>query len=497
MILGQRDLPWWMTASLLTKEGLVSFSTSGHSFPHRFSHVHASFLQKPGLAFSGALSEETIQAAFDAEGVDFAQEDDGIFTPEITVWAWLSQSLHKEELRSCLAAVARVAALLIGLGRRPCSDSTSSTYCKARAKVTEPVLRRLVYTVGDGCEHAVPEEWLWFGRHVKLLDGTTFGMPDTVTNQAEYPQSRSQEEGLGFPITRGVVLISLATAMITGLTLGPCAGKETGEMALFRELLDRLEKGNIVLGDRYFCSYFMICLLQELGVDLVTLLHQRRTADFRKGARLGPGDHVVEWAKPERPEWMDETTYARMPVTLRIREVEVKVSKKGFRADVLVIVTTLLDARTYTRNDIADLYRQRWSVELDIRAIKCTMGLDVLRCQSPEMVRKEIWTGLLAYNLIRRTILQSAQATGKLPRQVSFTAALQKIAASWGTAPLSSEGVLNALINNVLKRLSQQRVGHRPDRIEPRAVKRRPKVLALLTVPRDQARAELLAGKKK
>ncbi|MGH9830399.1 MAG: IS4 family transposase, partial [Blastocatellia bacterium] len=262
-------------------------------------------------------------------------------------------------------------------------------------------------------------------------------------------------------------------------------------------LLDRLEKGDVVLGDRYFCSYFMICLLQELGVDLVTLLHQRRTADFRQGTRLGPGDHVVEWARPERPEWMDETTYERMPVTLRIREVEVKVSKKGFRADVLVIVTTLLDARTYTRNDIADLYRQRWSVELNIRAIKCTMGLDVLRCQSPEMVRKEIWTGLLAYNLIRRTILQSAQATGTLPRQVSFTAALQKIAASWGTAPLSSEGVLSALINNVLKRLSKQRVGHRPDRIEPRAVKRRPKVLALLTVPRDQARAELLAGKKK
>jgi putative transposase len=322
-------------------------------------------------------------------------------------------------------------------------------------------------------------------------------MPDTVANQTEYPQNPVQKEGLGFPITRMVTLISLATAMITGMALGPYSGKETGESALFRQLFDRLERGDVVLADRYFCSYFLICLLQQLGVDLVTQLHQCRTADFRRGEPLGPGDHAVEWSRPERPKWMDEATYKLMPVTLRIREMEVKVSKKGFRPDVVVVVTTLLDARTYTRQDLADLYRQRWSVELDIRAIKCSMGMDVMRCQSPEMVRKEIWIGLLAYNLIRRTILQSAKASGKLPRQLSFTASLQKIAASWGVAPLSSEEVVSTLINRLLNHLSKQRVGHRPDRIEPRAVKRRPKALALLTVPRDQARAELLAGKKK
>jgi putative transposase len=475
----------------------VSFSTSGHSLPHRFSAVHKSFLQRPGLAFSDALSAETIQAAFDAEGVAFAEDEDGIFTPQTTLWGWLSQSLHKDEQRACLAAVSRIVVLLIGLGRRPCSDGSSGTYCKARAKLPEPVIQRLVYEVAKSCEAAAPKKWLWFDRHVHLLDGTTVGMPDTIDNQAAYPQNPVQQEGLGFPIARMVVLVSLATAMVNGMAMGPYSGKQTGEPALFRQLFDRLRRGDVVLADCCFCSYFMICLLQELGVDIVTTLHQCRKADFRAGERLGPGDHTVEWTRPDRPDWMDEATYERMPATLRIREVEVKVSKKGFRPDVVVIVTTLLDARSYTRDDLADLYRQRWSVELDIRAIKCAMGLDVLRCLSPEMVRKEILIGLLAYNLIRRTIAQSAQASGRLPRQVSFTAALQKIAASWVSAATSSDGVITALVDSVLKHLHKHRVGNRPDRIEPRAVKRRPKVLALLTVPRDQARAELLAGKKK
>jgi putative transposase len=493
MILGQRDLPWLATGNLQTKEGLVSFSTLGHSLPHRFSLVLTSFLQTPGLAFSEALSEEMIQAAFDAEGVAFAQDEDCVYTAPVAFWAWLSQAVHKGEHRSCTAATARVVVLLIGLGRQPCSDN-SGAYCKARAKLPEPVIQRLVYDVADGCERAIPDAFLWFGRHVRLVDGTTVSMPDTPENQAAYPQTSSQEEGLGFPMARMVVLISLATAMITGMAMGPCSGKETGEMALFRQLLGRLERGDIVLGDRYFCSYFMICLLQELGVDLVTLLHQKRTADFRRGTRLGPGDHVVEWQRPERPEWMDEATYDRMPASIQIREMEYKVTKKGFRADVLVIVTTLLDAREFTRNDLADLYRQRWSVELDIRAIKCSLDMDVMRCKTPEMVRKEIWTCLLAYNLIRQTMLRSVLAFGKSPRQLSFTVAMQKIAASWVSAPLLSEATLSVLIEANQKHLARHRVGHRPDRVEPRANKRRPKVLALLTIPRAQAKAELLAA---
>lgn len=474
----------------------MSFSTSRRLLPERFQIVLRSFGQTPGLPFSEALSAETIQAAFDAEGVDFAQSDDAIYTPSLTLWAFLSQSLFKDEHRSCAAAVARVVTMLIALGRKPCSDNTGA-YCKARAKLPEAVIRRLVYEVADGCQRGLPNEWLWKDEHtVHLVDGSTMSMPDTWANQEAYPQSSSQQEGLGFPMVRILLLLSLATGMATGMALAPCQGKETGETALLRQLLDRLKAGDIVLGDRYFCSYFMICLLQELGVHVVTRLHQKRTADFRRGRRLAAGDHLVEWQRPDRPDWMDQATYDRMPASIQVREVEVKVPpRKGFRPDVLVVVTTLLDGVKYTRDDLAQLYRRRWLAELDIRAIKCSMDLDVLRCKSPEMVRTEIWIGLLAYNLIRQTLLQSALAADRSPRELSFTAAIQKIAAGFTTALVLSEETASVLIETNQEHLAHHRVGHRPDRVEPRANKRRPKVLALLTKPRAEAKADLLASK--
>jgi Transposase DDE domain len=523
---------------LQTKEGLVSFSTSVRSLPQQFGLVLASFLQKPGLPFADVLREETIQAAFQEEGADFGQEDDAVYTPAITLWTFLSQVFFKEEQRSCVAAVSRLIVLLVSLGRKPCSENTGA-YCRARAKLPEAAFRRIVYQVADGCEDALPDEWRWKRRRAFLVDGCTVSMPDTPENQVAYPQPNTQQEGVGFPLARLVVMLSLATAMVGGLAIGPYSGKETGETALFRQLFDRLRTGDVVIADCYFCSYFMFCLLMELGVDLLSRLHQKRTADFRRGQRLGPGDHIVEWPRPPRPEWMDEATYARMPATLRIREVEIAVPQPGFRVEVFVVATTLLDAQEYTRDDLADLYRERWLAELDIRAIKCSLGMDVLRCQSPEMVRKEIWASLLAYNLIRQTMLQAAYASGqsppcmaeepsatddacakacesnnappclgtksvssvaacpdsleleRLPRQLSFTAALQRLAASWIPAPLLSEAAADELRRANYKHLAKHRVGHRPNRVEPRAIKRRPKPHKLLTQPRAEARAAL------
>ena len=229
----------------------------------------------------------------------------------------------------------------------------------------------------------MPASWLWHGRHVKLVDGSTCSMPDTECNQSEYPQPTSQAAGVGFPLARFVVLLSLATAMISDLAIGPYSGKETGKSALLRKSLERLNPGDILLADRYFCSYFMVCLLLSAGVDFVTRLHQRRTADFRRGQRLGAGDHVVVWSRPDKPEWMDHVTYEQMPKLIELREVEVAVAQPGFRTELLVVVTTLTNARRYTRGDIAELYHRRWLAELDIRAIKITMGMDVLRANRP------------------------------------------------------------------------------------------------------------------
>ena len=291
-----------------------------------------------------------------------------------------------------------------------------------------------------------------------------------------------------------VVLFSLATAMVSGMALGPYSGKETGETALLRELFGRLVAGDIILADRYYCSYFLIALLRELGVDIVTRQHQLRTTDFRQGAQLGKRDHLVDWQRPAKPEWMDQATYDRMPESLHVRELEVRIEQPGFRTEALVVVTTLTDAETYTSQDLAELYHRRWLVELDIRAIKVSLGIDVLRCKRPEMVRREIWTALLAYNLIRQTMLESAKSAGKSPRQLSFTAALQKIAASWVTLPLLDVSIAAAVIEAHVSDLQSHKVGHRPNRVEPRAIKRRPKPHKLLTRPRDAARAQLLSG---
>jgi putative transposase len=475
------------------KEGPMPFYASDGGLSRRFHLILSSFLQQDGLAFAKVLPEQAIEQAFADAEVDFATEEGDVYTPALTLWAFLSQSLAQEALRSCKAAVARVIVLLVTLGKVPCSDNTSA-YCRARAKLPVTVLRRLTTDVADGCEQRLPKRWLWKGRRVHLVDGTTSSMPDTEDNQAAYPQCSAQEVGLGFPLARLVVLMSLGTAMVKGMAMGPYAGKETGETALLRELLERLDSGDVLLADRYYCSYFMIALLQERHIEFVVRLHQCRDFDFRRGRHLGPGDHIVRWTKPERPEWMDQATYERMPKSIEVREVFVRVHQPGFRTESLVVVTTLTDATRYTQKEIAELYHRRWLVELDLRSIKITMGIDVLRCKSPEMVRREIWSCLLAYNLIRQSMLEAALRSDRSPRQLSFTAALQKIAAAWAITSACDHLLLAKLIGTHLADMAGNLIGNRPDRVEPRAVKRRPKPHKLLTEPRDDARAKLLRG---
>jgi Transposase DDE domain len=281
----------------------MSFRTSGGGLHREFDLVRRSLLQADGLPFTEALSDEQMRQAFDDEGVCFGNDDDNddiVYTPPVTLWAMLSQMLFTKEQRSCIAAVLRVAAFYAIVGREVC-DTNTGAYCRARAKVPETVLRRLTQEVAFGCEARVLEHWRWKGRRVQLVDGTTFSMPDTLENQSEYPQSKSQAEGLGFPIMRAVALCSLATGMITGMACGPYAGKETGEPALLRTLFDTFSRGDVLLGDRYYCGWFMLALLQELGVDFVVRLHQHRDADFQKGRRLGKGIMSSRGPNPQNP----------------------------------------------------------------------------------------------------------------------------------------------------------------------------------------------------
>lgn len=472
---------------------------------YNFGHISRSFLQQDGLPFSEVLSEETITRVAAEAGVpspppsapsaatDGTPHDDMTYTPAVTLWAFLSQVLHKGPQRSCVAAVTRVIVLCVALGRPLCSPDTGA-YCRARQRLPLVLIQRLTYHIAEAAEAQVPEAWLWKGRHVHLVDGTTVSTPDTPTLQAKYPQPKTQKPGLGFPLIRMVVLLSLATAMLNGMAMGPYIGKETGETALLRQILERLKPGDVVLADRYFCSYFMFAILRERGGDCVMRLHQCRTADFRRGRRLGHGDHVVTWRRPVRPDWMDQETYERMPETLEVREVYVQVHQPGFRVDSLVVVTSLTDADVYTREDIAELYYQRWHVELDIAALKVTLGMDVLRCKTPAMVEKEIWVCLLAYNLIRLTMLQAAMNATLSPRQLSFASAMETIGPSYEMHVRFDAEQACILNNALLRAMAAHRVGDRPGRVEPRATKRRPKPHRLLTVPRAEARAQVLAG---
>ena len=375
------------------------------------------------LPFHDILDATMVKAALVAEGVSF---NESIYTPLVTLCVFLSQVLDQDH--SCRAAVARLIVWLTLAGRKPCSPETG-TYCDARQRLPVGVVIRLVRQTAREIDERAPGQWLWKGRRVTLVDGSTVSMPDTPENQAAFPQSKAQGIGLGFPLARIVVLISLGTGVVRDLALGPYKGKETGETALFRALWDGLEAGEIVLGDRYFASFFGIAGLNQRGVDGLFRMHQRRKYDFRRGRRLGVEDHIVSWTKPDRPDWMDRDTYDQIPNELKVRELRVTVQQPGFRINELVVVTTLLDAEKYSKEEVADLFLQRWNIELDLRSIKDVLQMDVLRCQTPEMVEKEIWMHLLAYNLIRGVVARAAEAHDKLPRQVSFKGALQTMTA--------------------------------------------------------------------
>jgi hypothetical protein len=466
----------------------MSFYSSSSRCP-QFETALAPFLKEEGLPFADVLPAQQVEQACADEGVSFGTQERSVYNPAVILWAFLSQVLGDD--KSCRAATLRVLVLVVVLERELCSADTGM-YCRARAKLPTALLRRLTYDVADQMEQAVPKHWLWQDRHVHLIDGTTVTAPDTPENQAVYPQPPTQRPGLGFPMIRLVVLLSLTTALVGGLALGPYEGKETGETALLRTLLERLRPGHVVLADRYFCSYFMVALLLARGVDLVFRMHQSREVDFRRGRRLGRDDHIVVWQRPQRPEWMDEETYASIPKTLTVREVRTQVGRPGFRVEELVAVTTLLDAEQYSREDITDLYHERWHVELDIRSIKTMLQMETLRCLTPFMLEKEIWTTMLGYNLVRKVSCQAALLVGKHPRQISFTATLQAVRAGWKEATYAVGSLRRALGAALLAALGKEAVGDRPDRCEPRAVKRRPKPQALLMIPRAQARAALL-----
>ena len=316
---------------------------------------------------------------------------------------------------SCQHIVNQVAVSRLLVGMKPGSVNTSG-YCQARQRLPLAMVCGLARQSGALLGEQMPRAWLWRGRHIKLVDGSTLSMPDTEQNQACYPQHGLQAPGVGFPLARLVAVISLAHGAVLDAAMGPYQGKGTGEHGLFRPINSCFDEGDVMLADSYYCSFFLIAEMLERGVDVVFEQHGARKTDFRRGKRLGTRDHLVHWSKPAKPEWMDEETYNDYPDEIQVREV--KVGKK-------ILVTTFLSPRKVTKAELERLYWQRWNVELDLRNIKTTLGMDTLRCKTPQMCEKEFWVYLLTYNLIRLLMAEAALRAAVSPRQLSFKHTLQ------------------------------------------------------------------------
>ena len=457
-----------------------------------FQLIVSQFLAQPGLPFEGILSAERIERIFAKHGNIFGVGQ--IYSTAVMLWAFLGQVLQDGKNAACQAAVAGIIVFQLQRGAKvPTADT--GDYCRARAKLSEAALKDLTCEVAAELEQQAQPSWLWEGRPAKLVDGFTFTMADTAENQAEYPSPRTQKAGVGLPIARAVAILSLATASALQLAMGPYSGKETGETALLRQLLPSFNKDDVAVMDRYYCSFMMIALLMARGVSVCARMHQQRHVDFRRGTRLGKNDHLITWTKPVRPTWMDQATYDTIPETLTLRELRYRVIKPGYRTKAITIATTLLDAEKYSLEQIAELYRFRWNSELDVRAIKQNLNLAHSACKTPEMVRKEMWTTLLAYNLIRTTAAAAALLHDKQPRHISFTSTCQFVLASgrlWSTSALLSAAAAEAYGRALLERISQCEVAHRDGRLEPRVIKRRRHSYKLMQEPRAVLRAKLL-----
>lgn len=467
---------------------MTSLSAQRTGGKNDFSVIANSFLDTPGLPFACVLDAESIQQVFREEEALFGQED--MFSTQIVLWAFLAQTLRDGKGIACAAAVADIATYLLQTGQRPPSGDTGD-YCRARAKLKLAALQRLVLESAHQLEEQAHRSWLWKGLHAKLVDGFTFTMPDTPENQEVFPQIRAQRPGVGLPLARVCAVISLATACVCDLAIGPYEGKETGETALLRGLMETFDENDVVVFDRYYGSFMMLALLSLRGLHVCVRLHHLRHSDFRRGRRLGPGDHLITWTRPQRPTWMSQEQYDQIPETLTLREVQFHVTVPGRRTETITIVTTLTDPQAYSREDLAELYGFRWNVELDIRQIKQTLHLDHVRCKTPEMVRRELWVTLLAYNLIRKVIATSAAVHKKPPRQLGFTLACQSLLASWMVLATGSCRDSCAMYTMMLARIAANEVANRPGRIEPRVLKRRRHRYPLMQRPRAQLRAEL------
>lgn len=461
---------------------IISIST----MPNRAEILKQQFMQSLGLPWRELLPESRLEEILQEENVLYRN---CVYTPIVTLWAMVSQVLDPD--KSLSNAVKRIMSWLVAAGSE-CPSNDTGAYSKARQRLPERFLQRLVPEVAESLEQQVPSAQQWCGRRVRVCDGTTVLMSDTVANQAEYPQHSNQTPGCGFPIAKLVVMFSLMTGAVSAACLAPFA---SSEIVMSRLLYQDLEPQDVVLADQAYGSYVDLALVQQQGADGVFRKHHARQTDFRRGQKLGIGDHQVVWQKPKQcPKHMSEAEFSALPATLIVREVCLRLQRRGFRDQTIIVVTTLLDAKRYSAERLTQLYGLRWqAAEVNLRHLKTTLKMEMLTAKTPEMVRKEIWTHLFAYTLLRTLMWQAAKPSDSTPFRLSLQGARQQFNHLVSLLATTTKSARMRLYQVLLEQVAAALLPLRPGRSEPRVVKRRPKPFPRMRQPRSVLKAKLVA----
>jgi hypothetical protein len=461
-----------------------AFDITLSTMPNSAEILKQQFSQSLGLPWQDILPASRLDDILAEEGIRYRSR---IYTPMVTLWAMIHQVLSAD--KSLRNTVSCVSTWLIAAGESPPSSDTGA-YSKARGRLSEELLQRLVPETAEQLEKMVPREHYWCARRVRVFDGSTVLMADSAANQAAYPQHGNQAEGCGFPLARIVVFFCL----LTGAVISACvAAKTTSEIVMSRLLYKDLAPDDVAMADQAYGSYVDLALIQQQGADGVLRKHHARRTDFRTGRKNAQRDHQVEWLKPERPPaHMSDDEFAAIPDTLRVREVCLRLSRKGFRDQFIIVVTTLLDAKRYSADQLTRLYGWRWqAAEVNLRHLKTTLKMEMLTAKTPEMVCKEIWTHLLAYNLLRTLMEQAAPLLAYQRARLSFQGARQQFNQLLALLATTTNTARQRLYDHLLQSIADDPLPLRPNRHEPRVVKRRPKPFPRMRLPRNVLKAKL------
>jgi hypothetical protein len=444
------------------------------------------FQSSVALPFEQVLPEAVLEKVLEEHGVKYRQM---LYTPIVVIWAWLSQVLDAD--KSLSNAVNRVIAWMAAVGETVPSADTGA-YSKARKRLPLSILKPLLKQTATALTAAVGPEQRWCGRRVKAYDGTTVLMSDTVANQKAYPQHSNQKAGCGFPLAKLVVWFCGTTGAVLEVAV---AAFNTSEWQLSRQLYATLQAEDVVVADSAYGTYVDLALVQSTGADAVFRKHHARGCDFRKGKKLGIGDHIVQWQRPlQCPASMSAAEFEALPTSLEVREVHLLIQQPGFRPKEIILVTTLVDPKRYPKTKLAELYHLRWqATEVNLRHLKTTLAMEMITAKTPDMVQKDIWIHLLAYNLLRTLMWQAAQHIQVAPLRLSLQGTRQQFNQFRPLLAQAADQNRRWLYTTLLEVICNQLVPWRPHRVEPRVLKRRPKPFPRMQQPRSTLKAKLAA----